>query len=156
MEVGSQTDWDLHHKKKEAFSELNQQRFFSTMCHTLHTLHTYPATAHIPSNPHTYPATRTHTQHTAHIMSTFLPKKAFTTGLKVHITVHTVHSEPTVPTEPRDPRDRTPIIAPDFWDVVEAELGMDMDMDMDIPMPMSTEELVELEEYMDELEIYLN
>jgi len=140
MEVGSQTDWDLHHKKKRSFSELNQQRF-SAPCVTLCT-HTQQL--------HTYPATRTHTQHTAHIMSTFLPKKAFATGLKVHITVHTV------PTEPKNPRDHTPTIAPDFWDVVEAEMGMDMDMDMDIPMPMSTEELVELEEYMDELEKYLN
>tara|TARA_B110000977_G_C11065171_1_gene487545 strand:- start:2306 stop:2554 length:249 start_codon:yes stop_codon:yes gene_type:complete len=81
-------------------------------------------------------------------MSTFLPKKAFATGLKVHITVHTVHAEPTVHSEPRDPRDRTPIIAPDFWDVVDAEMGMDMDMDMDMPMPMSTEELLELEKYL--------
>ena len=106
----------------------------------MHTLHT-------PAHTRTH---RTHPHTPAHIMSTFLPKKAFATGLKVHITVHTVHAEP------RDSSDRTPTIAPDFWDVVEAEMGMDMDMDMDIPMPMSTEELVELEEYMDELEKYLN
>ena len=35
MEVGSQTDWDLHHKKKEAFSELNQQRFSALFCANL-------------------------------------------------------------------------------------------------------------------------
>jgi len=176
-EGGSQTDWELQHKKKGAFSELNQQRFPALF--VTHCTHRYPHTdtrTQIPAHTaHRYP----HTQHlTAHIMSTFLPKKAFATGLKVHITVHTVHTvhtEPTEPTEPRDPRDhrdhrdhrahrdhrdRTPIIAPDFWDVVEAEMGMDMEMDMgmdmDMGMPMSTEELVELEEYMDELEKYLN